>query len=299
MAYKNRTVPDLLSCYRILNTRSVLNAEEKKYLYHLEKGYEGELNFDLLTEKLKSECLVLNDLSLEVSNAKFQLDTTIIFKAIIYIIEVKNFEGDYSYEQDEFKTILGTEIKNPLDQLKRSKLLLRQLLQSKGLSLPIEALLVFVNPEFTLYQAPASLPFIFPTQLNRFMKKLDSIPSTLNSFHTKLADTLVSLHKPHPYTLPAFHYNSLDKGLSCFKCYSFSVTVQGNKIVCFDCGCTEPVETAILRCAEEIRLLFPGRRITTNDVREWCRVVQCGRRIRRTLGKNLDTIGTGRGLYYE
>ena len=144
----------------------------QKYYFNLEKGFAGEVQFDLLTEELQCDCLILNDLLLEVNKTKFQIDTAIIFQETIYLSEVKNYEGDFYYESDIFYTFSGKEKKDPLDQLNRGKSLFRQLLQSLGYHLTIDGSVVFVNPEFFLYQAPKNLPFIFPTQLNRFMKKL-------------------------------------------------------------------------------------------------------------------------------
>ncbi|MEH6988240.1 nuclease-related domain-containing protein [Cytobacillus firmus] len=63
---------------RYLNTRMELTEKEKQHWANLEKGYEGEVKFDLLTEKLTEERLVIHDLLLEVNNSYFQIDTLII-----------------------------------------------------------------------------------------------------------------------------------------------------------------------------------------------------------------------------
>lgn len=128
MAYKSRIESGELLILRILNRRMGLSAEEHQRYLNLEKGFKGEVQFDLLTEKLQSECLILNDLLLEVNNSKFQIDTTIIFQETIYPFEVKNYEGDFIFKPDRLERIPGKDYKNPLDQLKRTKFLLRQLL---------------------------------------------------------------------------------------------------------------------------------------------------------------------------
>jgi hypothetical protein len=301
MPYKARMESNLLKILRILNTRMDLTVDVQKYYVNLKKGYEGEVQFDVLTEKLHSNCYILNDLLLENNSTTSQKDTLIIYQDTVYLFEVKNFEGDFCYGPDIFSTLSGMEISNPLDQLKRSKSLLRQLLQKLGFTLPIEAYVVFINPEFTLYQAPLDLPFIFPTQLNRFLKKLDSKPSSLNNLHKKLADKLVSLHQTEsPYTrLPTYTYNQLKKGITCKKCNSFSVTVQGQKMVCNDCGCKEMVATAVMRSVDEFKLLFPDRKITTHEIHEWCKVVESEKRISRVLGSNFKVHGARKWTYFD
>jgi hypothetical protein len=300
MAYKSRIESDELLILRILNRRMGLTAEEHQYYLNMEKGFEGEVQFDLLTEKLQSECFILNDLLLEVNNSKFQIDTTIIFQETIYPFEVKNYEGDFIFKTDRLERISGKDYKNPLDQLKRTKFLLRQLLNNLGYNIPIDGSVVFINPEFTLYQAPPNEPFILPTQLNKLIKKMDMLPAKLTSRHKKLADKLVSLHQSKSlYTrLPPYKYEQIKKGNTCAICNSFSLFVSGENLVCDQCGHLEGVESAVMRNVEEIKLLFPDKRITTNCVYEWCRLDKSKKKINRILTKKFKRMGQGRFSYY-
>lgn len=259
-----------------------------------------KFKFDLLTEKLQSECLILNDLLLEVNNSKFQIDTTIIFQETIYPFEVKNYEGDFIFKPARLERISGKDYKNPLDQLKRTKFLLQQLLNNLGFNIPIEGSVVFINPEFTLYHAPPNEPYILPTQLNKVIKKMDIQPGKLTNWHKKIADKLVSLHQVEsPFTrLPPFEYNHIKKGISCAVCNSFSFFVSGIILVCNQCGHKEGVESAVLRNVKEIKLLFPEKRITTNCVFEWCGVIDSKKKINRILTKNNKRMGQGRFSYY-
>jgi hypothetical protein len=301
MPVKARTESNLLRILSILSTRGSLTEDEQKYFLNLQKGYEGEVQFDLLTEQLQCDCFILNDLLLEFNNTEFQIDTTIIYQDTISFFEVKNFQGDFCYSPDHFQTTAGKEIKNPLDQLKRSKFLLRQLLQNLGCPLPIEANIIFINNEFTLYQAPLNQPFIYPTQLNRLMKKLSSKPSKLTNMHKKLADTLVSLHQIDSKNtrLPNYHYQDLKKGITCKACNSLSVSVQRTIVKCTECGCVEMIVSSVLRSVEEFKLLFPERKITTNEIHDWCRVINSKKRISRILENNFKVTGVHQWTFYE
>ena len=302
MAYKPRLVSDELKVLRILNNRMDLTAEQQKYYLFKEKGFEGEVHFDLLTEQLQSDCFILNDLNLEVNNTFFQIDTLILFQEIIYLFEVKNYEGNYCYRGERFETISGKEIKNSLDQLNRSTSLLRQLLQKFGYNITIDAYVVFINPEFFLYQAPTDKPIIYPAQLPHLMRKLSNEPSKLTNRHKNIADKLISLHQvKSPYSntkIPTYDYQGLRKGFNCLKCDSFLCSITSGKLVCADCGQVEGVESAVLRCVGEIKLLFPDKRITTNCVYEWCGVIESKKQINRILIKCFSRIGHGRFSYY-
>ena len=213
MPYKPRTESTELLILRSLHTRMNLPEKDKQHYFNLKKGYEGEVMFDSLTEKLQCECFIVNDLLLKTNNTMFQIDSLIIISETIYLFEVKNYEGDYYYESDRIYKKPKTEINNPLHQLSRSESLLRQLLHNLGFNLPIDSSVVFINPEFTLYQTPLNKPFIFPTQINRYLNKLNTTPSKLNGKHKTLADKLISLHiKDSPYKqLPSYDYNQVTK----------------------------------------------------------------------------------------
>ncbi|WP_445488357.1 hypothetical protein [Niallia sp. 03133] len=61
----------------------------------------------------------------------------------------------------------------------------------------------------------------------------------------------------------------------------------------------EAVESAIIRCGEEFKLLFPEGKITTTVIYEWCKVIYSKRKIRRVLEKYFKKVGTNWGSYYE
>lgn len=299
MFKKERSIPAELVILRILNYRTVLSEKEKLQLSNKEKGYAGELKFDSLVRDL--DTLVINDLLLDVGDTVFQIDTLIIYTERIYLIDVKNFEGEYCYDNGIFKTITGSEKKDPMLQLNRCHSALRQLLQKYRYKLPVEASLVFINPEFTLFQPSQNPQITLPSQVNSFIKKLYKTPAKLSDKHHKLADTLVSLHRTeNPYLrLPKYHYDSMEKGMTCGSCHSFNVSVSITKITYMECGFEERVESAVLRNVEELKILFPDIKITTNLVFEWCKVITPKKKIRRILSKKYTIKGHGKYTYFE
>ncbi|WP_246277182.1 nuclease-related domain-containing protein [Neobacillus endophyticus] len=204
MHFKPLTKPAELVLFEILNPRMSLSKDVLQSYLSLKKGYEGEFMFASMAEKLQCECLILNGLLLEVNGTKFQIDSTMITQKIIYMSEVKNFKSDFYFENERFYLLDGTEQKNPLLQLERSTSLLRQFFQNLNVTIPLESWIIFINPLFTLYQAPRNKPIILPNQVDRYLHKIDLFPSRLNEKHVKLAETLVSLHiEEPPYSRPA------------------------------------------------------------------------------------------------
>ncbi|MBY7142508.1 NERD domain-containing protein [Virgibacillus sp. NKC19-3] len=301
MAYKIRTKSKELIILEAVNKRKHLTSKEEKRYLHLKKGYEGEVRFDTITDTLQCDCFILNDLLLEVNNTTFQMDSLIIAPGKMYVYEVKNYEGDYYYQSDKLFKRPKLEVLNPLHQLSRSESLLHQLLLNLGFKPQIDASVVFINSAFTLYQAPLDKPIIFPTQVNQYIEKLNTIPSKLTEKHKKLADQLLAAHitDSRYNTLPSYDYEQLRKGITCLKCKAFSIFVEKRKCVCKKCGYEEPVTTAVLRSVKEFKTLFPNETITTNIIHNWCQVVPSKKTIRRILAANFTTIGVRQWTYYE
>jgi predicted RNA-binding Zn-ribbon protein involved in translation (DUF1610 family) len=301
MLLRSRPVPEELLAMRSLDNRMELTQNEKFRYSILEKGYEGEVKFDKLAEGLHEEIYIINDLLLKVNNSYIQIDTLLILQGLIHLLDIKNYQGDYYLEDEKlFSVSTGHEYKNPLDQLKRCSTLFRQLLQNLKLNFLFESSVIFINPEFTLYQTPRDQPIVFPGQVHRFLNDINKTPSKLNEGHKKLAHTLISLHQPkNPFIeLPQYDYDKLKKGNYCKTCGSFQVSTNSIYFVCRKCGEKEGIEQAILRNVDEFKLLFPDRKITTQSIYEWCEMDLHRRTFSRALKKNYTTLGKTKDTYY-
>src|SRR5699024_9531294 len=130
----------------------------------------------------------------------------------------------------------------------RGKFLLKQLLHDLGYNLPLKSYVVFVNPEFAIYQDKPKHPIVHPSQIFRFIKMLNNTPSKLTKTHYKLAHTLFSIQiaEKHSGRLPAFDFAGLEKGSYCLNCYHLLV-LRGRKVVCEKCKFGESIQSAIMR----------------------------------------------------
>ncbi|UII55857.1 NERD domain-containing protein [Cytobacillus spongiae] len=301
MRYKSREKTKELLIYESLNVRMKLEQKEKQNFIHLKKGFEGEMLFDSHLEVLEGDCLIFQDLLFQWNSSLFQVDTLLMTTNSIYLFEVKNYEGDFVYENDRLFKKPKIEVTNPLNQLNRSELLLRQLLKHLGCKVPIHAYIVFIHPEFTLYQTPLDKPFIFSNQLNRFLNTLSLNPSREGTEPLKkLADMLVERHiRNSPYSrTPAYQYDELQKGLICNKCHSFSISLNKTISVCHNCHYEEPLVDSVIRHIEEFQHLFPMKKITTKEVSEWCKIVP-PKKIRNILKEHFTRFGVRQWTYFE
>lgn len=290
-----------LMLFRSLNARMNLSPEDTWYYTKLEKGFQGEFQFNQLLLKSPGDYLIVNDLLLEKNNTTFQIDTLLISQNKIFHFEVKNYEGDYFLEKDKWYTNSSKiSIVNPITQLERSSLLLRKLFQDFGSNLALESYLIFINPEFTLYHAPANPSIVFPTQLNRFIRKLNLNSSIITGFHHTLAEKIISQHFTNSQftRIPKYEFEQLKKGIIGTCCHSFLKKHKDKYLICDTCGKKENSTEALLRAVNEYKLLFPHKKITTNDVYEWCNGIKSKNTIRRILIKNYHHIHRARSSYF-
>ncbi|WP_349408213.1 nuclease-related domain-containing protein [Pseudalkalibacillus sp. SCS-8] len=297
---KTRSESKELRVMKLLEARMDLSEPDRSYLLSLKKGYEGECKFDGLVAPFFGGRIVLNDLLLEHKNTVFQIDSLVLSSSMIDMFEVKNYEGDYYVDGEHWYPLHGNEIKNPLHQIQRSTLLLRDLLKGLGIKLPVESHLVFVNPEFQLYKAPVDQSIVYPAQLNRFFSKMQKERSFLKEYHYDIAKQLLALQLADvpSFRLPKYDYPQLKKGIPCLACGQMYGELAKTRLVCKNCGGCEDYEPAVLRAVEEFQLLFPEMKVTTNAIHEWCGVVKKRLTIRNVLARNYNRVGHGRHSYY-
>ncbi|KAB8127184.1 NERD domain-containing protein [Gracilibacillus oryzae] len=284
-----------------LHARNGLTEKDKQYYYGLEKGYQGELLFDSWMEELKVDCLILNDVRLKQRNNHFQNDSLMLLAGKLFLFEVKNFEGDYYYEAGRFLQKDKEERNNPLIQLEKNESLLRQLLHTHNIQAPVFAYVVFVNPAFTLYQAPMDKPIIYPSQIRRYLQQFNQLSTPVSMRERQLSEKLTALHnEKSPYSqVPDYEFGQLKKGMYCAGCRKFTLLERREKLFCPKCNWAESVESAVIRNVKEQQLLFPNRKIRTIETYEWCGKMIDKQRIYRILCKHLNKRYHGKMTYYE
>ncbi len=150
--YKQPLPSSELQLLRYLRRRMLLSNDFSRAYDNATKGYLGERKFyQILKQRLSSDCIILFDLLLTANGTTFQIDCLLIFPETVYLIEVKNYEGDFYLKNDKwFSGATKSEIRNPLLQLERSHYLLERLMRDFRMDAPVRSYVVFVHDEFFL-----------------------------------------------------------------------------------------------------------------------------------------------------
>ena len=298
MAYKERTKPRLLSIYEALAKRMKLSPDDHYYLLNMDGGFDGELGLDVHTDALDSRCLVLNDLQMRHNRSSFQIDTLVISPDKLLLYETKKYKGVHTWGTLTFRKPSGATLENPSIQLKRTQARLEMLLTALKIQMPIEAYVVYINPEFTLMDAQENADYLLPSQIPDYFHKLQ-VGGEIGPDQQRLADSLIRMHNPRYFAeeLPTIDYGKLRKDLFCLACGS-AVRLDGIKSVfCPVCRKRERTTKTIAHNIEKFRLLFPDEKVTTPRMAEWCGMENKDR-VYRVLCNNFQAVGKGHGRHY-
>lgn len=284
--------------YEILASRVRLEKEDFYYYLNLKKGYEGECRFDGLKEKLGSKCIILNDLQLEIRRSSLQIDALLIFEGKILLDEIKNYSGVHNWGPEEFTKQSGTTLENPPLQLTKTKVRLRKLLASMGYSMEIEAFIVYVNPEFSIWGAPCEGDTILPGQISEHFRELQNMKPVTNPNLEKLAQALTDCHDPeYPSKLIKYDYEKIGKGINCPTCGLLVQKFCNRSHMCESCGKKLIIQKAISNSILDFHTLFPDEKLTTKRLVDWCGTEHANR-VYKVLKREYQAAGSERGRYY-
>ncbi len=122
----------------------------------------------IIREILRADDALLTNVRISAEGKQTELDNVIINSNGVYIIEVKNWTGELSGDEESYdwiqtKATYGgvyqKEVKNPIGQVKREIYILSKLLKENGLDVWIDGYVFFVE-----MNSPIISEYVLPTQ---------------------------------------------------------------------------------------------------------------------------------------
>lgn len=299
MIYKLREKRLIHRAYEVLRNRMVLSDSDNRRYYRIERGHDGESQLDVQTDELTCEALVLNDLQLEVNESEFQIDALILLPDRLLMYEVKNWEGNYIWGPEHYQ-IHNTRFTSPQLQTQTARAKLGLLTREIGCRLPIENYLLFINPNFMLWDAPSQGNLLLHSHLPAHMEMVDRTGGKLTDEHFRWAKELARRHDPEyrDKKWPIYSYAQLKKGLACPCCGSLRLFLEGYSVCCMACGRKSKITFSILKTIQDYQLLFPGELLTTARMRDWCGGMVPHDSIYRVLKQHYAQSGTVNQVHY-
>lgn len=297
-----RRVSDSLLIYEHLLARKNDLYEEVEQYERLFKGFVGEMTLsEFLKEVDEEKCLTLFDCLFEVEQKEIQIDCILLTSDTIYLLEVKNYNGDYYFQNNKIYHIrTNKEIFNPINQLERTQFLFQQLLQEMRMEYKVQSHIVFVNPSFWLYHAPYQASFVYPPQIRRFLSKISQNASPLTSDIHSFAKELLQRTKTYSNDdlLASIRLEEMKRGVFCEKCHKKLERVGKQYFSCAPCQESYKVDDVLLYAIAQFNLLFPELEMTTGLIVDWCGNMFSRVFVSRFLGRSLQMVRYGRFTHY-
>lgn len=173
-----------------------------------------------------------------------------------------------------------------------------KLLKSLGYSMEIEAFIVYVNPEFSIWGAPYEGDSILPGQISEHFRELQNMKPVTNPELEKLAQALVECHDPeYPSKLIKYEYEKMNKGIICPTCGLLVHNFCGRSHMCESCGKKMIIQKAISNSISDFHTLFPNEKLTTKRLADWCGTEDTNR-VYKVLKREYQAAGSESCRYY-
>lgn len=308
MIFKERELPLYIRKLQALARRVPIDHSQypliKEQLSKRLAGYRGELSIDYPLRFLPKSCLILHDLRLQDCNSYFQLDTVVLFPQFLLLIEVKNYTGMLTFDEQfhQLRQMVNAKEKtlpNPLQQIYRQKIQLQNWLRENKLpDYKIHSLVVLANQQAYIKPGPYSVEFSNTIiRVDSLLKKIDYLqkqpfPTTLTmSTIKKIAKKMEKLHQPLDTPIMEkfdVTYEHLLKGVHCPLCEHIPLKRRHGMWLCTKCSNRD--KTAHISSILDYALLIDTT-ITNKACRDFL-LVPCHSLASRLLqSMNLSFIG--------
>ena len=237
-------------------------------LYQVKAGYSGEVDVDRILPEigLPQDVIVIKGITLEIlPNFFAQLDTLILTRKRIILLEIKKYAGTVIFDVDSGKTIKispnGETEKFDciLHQLDRAAHGLKSWLEKRQFNIPVEPILVMANQRTIIEEIPKPFTVKFRKQLPKYIRELPNTPDILTQQQlNKLANQFKNsqIHWKRKTACELYNVlpSDLEIGILCLNCNSKMKTIPGRTWSCEPCGKTS--NTAIEQAVADWFLLI-------------------------------------------
>lgn len=284
--------------------RMELTEKEKQELNRLEKGNEGEnMVVDFIQKFGHPNWKILRNITFD-AESPVEIDILVVGKIGWVAFEVKNYEGDFTYDNGSCYYNQTQMTRDIVAQARRVHLKMTQLNQNLQLTNSVKTALTFTNEhnEITIQQPPNSIQVLKRNQLKNFIQEL-----ALQEAHAysrisieEQVETLENLNIGNSKYLPLLDeevFGEMKKGIYCPLCKSFSMKRSRQKFYC-TCGHKEFLKDAVERTIDEYAQLFHDRDLTTSEIVSFINNETSYELVYKVLRENFVVVGESRSKFY-
>lgn len=274
----------------------------RRYNYLL-SGFEGEkIMYDWLLQNLPAHAVILHDTWMEYRGIT-QIDLLVLLNNIIWVIEVKHYNGYFKYE-DNVCTLNGHRMSNDqIAQMRNRILIMKDVIEKSGQEIQLKGSMIFTHQNSEI-SVPPEKTFNTMTlnQINRYLH--EEIFPNINRNKQHILPHLLKFRTNSTFTMPTLNgkdMHFIKKGVYCPHCYSFKMRVSDRNLVCQECDYQEYKEKTMLRqyCCQGV-LYHETNLITSREIYNLSEKSFTIRNLRKVLkGKIQYTFKGNRLCFYN
>lgn len=274
--------------------------DQLEELYAIWKqGYIGEKEFSEILNEQKSETW-LHDLQFKNYN-QVQLDFIAVTDEAIIQFEIKNYTGDYYYENGKLFRSTGYVAKDLIHQFEVSDKTLKRIVKKYKIDRKVISYIVFINPTFTLYgDLRSRINILLYSELHKLKDMFGA--NFKYDENVWICKKLKSLHQPFITSYLYFEKVEFSKVIGGLKCISCNKIIEPSEIFnvrkyvkCKKCGTISSRYSIVLQSLKELYLL-KGEPFSINEAEKWTGVSNSA--IKRILYKKFKRIGNYKNSKY-
>lgn len=283
--------------------RGLYQADQKmtqKYKY-FSSGYQGEkVMFDWLCQHLPAHATILHDFWIEYRGVA-QVDLLVLINNIIWVIEVKHYNGYFQYE-DKVCLINGYRMdKDHLSQMRNRLLIMKDIIKQNSKDFELIGTMIFTHENSEISIPPE--PTFDTLTLNQVKRYLDNkILPKINRNNSSILSHLKKFQTNSRFLMPTLKdndYTFIKKGVYCAKCFSFNIRTNNRYMFCEECNYKEIKREAMIRqyCCQGV-LQHQKTYITNKAIHNLSNKSFSSSHLREILKLNLQHTIEGKHIAY-
>lgn len=294
-------LPTMLDFLTVINIRGTNYFNDKKNLY--KTVYDGKVGELRVIEYIQTygnpNWIVLRNIWLN-HFGNSECDLILITKYTIYVIEIKNYAGKFTYKNGKCYFNENETTTNPFEQVRKNKVNLQNILKQIYPNLDIQAVTIFAgnDNDVEIQSELHDIKVIIRTQIRSFILQIKN--SETNKIDTlnpqKIIQTLNKFEISNPFMLDPLtpdEMNEIRGGIYCANCNNYNVEFSRLFVHC-KCGLTESREEAIIRTICDFGVLTYKRDMYRKDLIQFVGNKTSESQIRRVIKKHFTMLSNSK-----
>lgn len=294
--------------YNILSLkakRMKLTNEEHQTLKRLQKGIQGEeMALEFIQKYGHPNWQIFRNVRFD-KNSPYEVDILVVGKMGWIGFEVKNYEGNFTYENGSCYYEKNQMTRDIVAQTKRIHLKNSHLAQVLDAAISVKTALVFINQHNSIYirDYPSEIDIVLRNELKKYIQKAAEIESrsynniSIEEQVEKILEVQIGTYQHLPIISEAT-YSKMKKGIYCPLCSNFYVR-RNKKVFKCDCGNREFVNQALKRTLEDYAILFHQKHLTLGEILDFIGNDVSKSTLYRVLKENYPFVGNTKARAYK